>query len=181
MWIASIVSSMIREASDSDLPAAMLNETVAATKLPWWLTCSGVVELTMRVTADSGTIVSTDEDTAEPLEVPRPLARLLLMLFCNDCELVESVVPVWVLLTEGAACELVPPPGVDVVSTAEVWVPMVCAPEPPPRTLSALLGEATRMVLLAVLPLAVPPAVLTQICRRMSGLCQKRGATSSTT
>src|ERR1700709_596793 len=114
-------------------------------------------------------MVSTEDDTAEPFEVPRPLARLLLMLFCSDCALVDSVVPVCVLLT-GTAPWLAPlalaPVAPAPFENVAVCVPTVCAPEPPPRAFCAVLGDATRMVLLAVLPLAVPPAVLTQICLR---------------
>src|SRR5579863_10488806 len=58
---------------------ARLNEIVVATKVPWWLTASGVVPEPYFAMTASGIIGSAATVTAEPVDAaPRPvLARLL--------------------------------------------------------------------------------------------------------
>src|ERR1700738_1305323 len=80
MPISTIVSPIVRVASDRDLPGGRLNEMVEATNWPWWFTERGALPGPNEAIADSGIIVSFEIETAAPVDalvLPRGAIELL--------------------------------------------------------------------------------------------------------
>jgi hypothetical protein len=143
--------SRIVLASESEPPAGRLNEIVPATSVPWWLTCVAVWRVFQSMSAMSGTMVSAAVLSALPLELPPLLFEIA--LFC------------W-LATALALRALV----LLVVVAAVVTAVKGVTPE------TVLCG-----ICVCAAPLALPAAVLNQMCSNDCGNCQYCGATSITT
>src|SRR5258706_4895921 len=75
-----VVVSIAASAVDSDTPSGRLNAIDVDTDVPVWFTLTGVVPVTNRANADSGTIFSLLVLIAAPVEVLRrpPVASALL-------------------------------------------------------------------------------------------------------
>src|SRR5579859_3475200 len=80
MSIRRMAVSMAVVAVLSETPGGRLNDTVLATRRPWWLTTSGVSPCAKRATLDSGIIVSRPVLTAIPVDAaPLPVAPIELV------------------------------------------------------------------------------------------------------
>src|SRR5580698_5407600 len=91
-------------------PAGRLNEKVVATNGPWWLTVKGVLPFAQVTTADSGTIVSCDVETAEPVDEPRELVAMLLSCWLRtESAAISAAVGAAVVADAPAAVTIVVP------------------------------------------------------------------------
>src|SRR5271165_3822964 len=149
MWIRASARATAVVASLNALPGARLNEIVAATNGPWWLTASGVLPGPYVVTAANGTIVSTlvltaapDDALLLPVLASELVAALRAELDAMEAAVVALLLDELVVLEELLLVEpvlvlaVLLPDALELDAVAAVTVPMtafvVCVPEAVP-------------------------------------------------